>query len=63
MPVGNADTHPDSSYFELGGDSLIAVRLLSRVQQRLNVRLGVRDVFDHPTPRLLAKLVETRTGP
>jgi nonribosomal peptide synthetase protein VioO len=58
-----APADADSSYFELGGDSLIAVRLLSRLHQRLGVRLGVRDVFEHPTPRLLAKLVEAHPGP
>ncbi|MGW4109771.1 non-ribosomal peptide synthetase [Actinosynnema sp. NPDC004786] len=61
--VLDADADADSSYFELGGDSLTAVRLLSRLNQRFDVRLGVRDVFDHPTPRLLAEVVEARTLP
>ncbi|TQM85414.1 nonribosomal peptide synthetase protein VioO [Saccharothrix saharensis] len=59
--VLDAAADADSSYFDLGGDSLTAVRLLSRLNQRFDVRLGVRDVFDHPTPRLLAKVVEART--
>ncbi|XVS68209.1 acyl carrier protein [Actinosynnema sp. CA-299493] len=57
----DAPVDADSSYFDLGGDSLVAVRLLTRLHQRVGVRLGVRDVFEHPTPRLLAKLVEART--
>ncbi|MFC6091663.1 non-ribosomal peptide synthetase [Saccharothrix lopnurensis] len=60
--VLDAEVDTDSSYFELGGDSLIAVRLLTRLHQRVGVRLGVRDVFEHPTPRLLAKLVEARVS-
>ncbi|WP_367127893.1 amino acid adenylation domain-containing protein [Saccharothrix sp. HUAS TT1] len=60
--VLDAEVDADSSYFELGGDSLIAVRLLTRLRQRVGVRLGVRDVFEHPTPRLLAKLVDARLG-
>ncbi|NUT49370.1 MAG: non-ribosomal peptide synthetase, partial [Saccharothrix sp.] len=61
--VLDAAVDADSSYFDLGGDSLIAVRLLSRLQHRLGVRLGVRDVFEHPTPRLLAELARARVAP
>ncbi|ATE55704.1 non-ribosomal peptide synthetase [Actinosynnema pretiosum] len=49
-----ADATGDSSYFDLGGDSLLAIRLISRLTARTTTRLTVREVFEHPTPRALA---------
>lgn len=47
--VGRGD-----SFFDLGGDSLIAVRLVERVRGTLNRALMVRDVFEAPTLQGLA---------
>ncbi|QHS63368.1 non-ribosomal peptide synthetase [Chitinophaga agri] len=37
----------DDHFFDLGGHSLKAVQLLSRIQQRFSVRLSLKDVFTH----------------
>jgi acyl carrier protein len=39
------------NFFELGGDSLIAVRLISRVRAAFGVDLGVRALFETPCQR------------
>uniref|UniRef100_UPI003F690DDC non-ribosomal peptide synthase/polyketide synthase n=5 Tax=Mycobacterium avium TaxID=1764 RepID=UPI003F690DDC len=44
----------DDSFFDLGGDSLSAMRLVAEVNSRLDVHLGVRALFEAPTIRRLA---------
>ncbi|WP_198676439.1 non-ribosomal peptide synthetase [Kribbella monticola] len=39
----------DDSFFELGGNSLMATRLMSRIRATLGVELSVRELFEHPT--------------
>jgi acyl transferase domain-containing protein/acyl carrier protein/SAM-dependent methyltransferase len=47
------------NFTELGGDSLIAIRLISRIRQALGVELRVRALYDSPTIAELAEHVET----
>ncbi|MEO3755455.1 amino acid adenylation domain-containing protein [Streptomyces sp. B6B3] len=44
----------DDSFFALGGDSLLAMRLIGRVRSVLDADIGIRDVFAEPTVAALA---------
>ncbi|MYS89540.1 MULTISPECIES: hybrid non-ribosomal peptide synthetase/type I polyketide synthase [Streptomyces] len=53
-----ADVAPDSSFFELGADSLSLMSMTTELEQRYGVRVPVREVFDSAdTPRRLAERI------
>jgi thioesterase domain-containing protein/acyl carrier protein len=47
----------DDSFFDLGGDSLLAMRLIAAVNASLNAHLAVRTVFHAPSVRSLSQQV------
>ncbi|MCV7397564.1 amino acid adenylation domain-containing protein, partial [Mycobacterium paraseoulense] len=47
----------DDSFFDLGGDSLSAMRLIAAVNASMNANLGVRAVFEAPTVAELVLLI------
>lgn len=47
------------SFFHIGGTSIMAAKVIARVAARYQVRLSLRTVFESPTVRGLARVVET----
>lgn len=56
--IGDGD-----DFFELGGNSITAIRLLPLAQERFGVELDVGFVFDHPTLSEFAAGLGRATSP
>ncbi len=50
------DVGPDANFFDLGGDSLLAMRAAVRIRDRLRVDLSKTALFEEPTARAVARL-------
>ena len=53
--LGGRAVEPDTSFFELGADSLTAVAVNRRLRQDLGLKSNVTDLFEHPSVRRLAR--------
>jgi amino acid adenylation domain-containing protein len=49
-------------FFELGGDSLLATQVVSRIQKAFAVEIPLRVMFDSPTIAALVREIEERGG-
>jgi phthiocerol/phenolphthiocerol synthesis type-I polyketide synthase E len=56
--LGIPEIGPDHDFFELGGNSLSAVNLMTAVQQEFSVGLEVTVLFESPTLALLAEAIQ-----
>jgi nonribosomal peptide synthetase DhbF len=56
--LGAPSVGREDSFFDLGGNSLHAVKLAARLRAQLGADVGVRDVFERQTARRLAELVD-----
>src|SRR5438105_3663036 len=56
--LGLESVSPEDDFFRLGGDSLLAVRMLAAVEETLLVPVSFVDFIDAPTVGGLAQLVE-----
>ena len=62
--IGKAqDIGPDADFFEVGGHSLLAIRLLDRIRESLNAEITLRDIFQRRTPAALAAVVNDSYSP
>lgn len=52
---------PHDGFFEVGGDSVLAVQVVARAREA-GLVLGVRDLFDHQTAATLAAVIGERPG-
>jgi acetoacetyl-CoA synthetase len=54
---------PDDDFFELGGDSLLAVGLFLEIERRLGVRVPLTTIYDAPTIGALAEQIALEKCP
>ena len=50
----------EDNFFETGGNSLLAVRLLSEIKKKLSVAIPAAVLLEHPTVKQLAELISNR---
>jgi amino acid adenylation domain-containing protein/FkbH-like protein len=55
--LAQSEIHPDDDFFALGGDSLLATQVISRLRQICGVRLHLSDLFDNPSAEGLAGII------
>ncbi|WP_328491695.1 non-ribosomal peptide synthase/polyketide synthase [Streptomyces sp. NBC_00414] len=55
--LGGRPPGVEDDFFALGGDSILSIRLASRLAEEFGTTLSPRVVFTHPTPAALAELL------
>jgi amino acid adenylation domain-containing protein len=58
LELHGIDRH--ASFFDLGGDSILALRLLLQIEARLHVRVGFAALFEMPSATALAAWIDRR---
>lgn len=53
----------DHNFFELGGNSLAAMRMVADLERRSDLRLPLNQLFQHPTIQRLAATLADNSGP
>jgi len=58
--LGIRHIRPNDNFFDLGGHSLFAALLASRIEEETGIEVAVREVFECPTTATLSAAVEAR---
>jgi acyl carrier protein len=56
LTVENIGVHDD--FFDLGGHSLLAIRAVSRIRDKFDVNLSLRNLLESPTLEGLARVID-----
>ena len=60
--LGVDDIGLDDDFFALGGHSLMATRIIARIEEQFGARLSLRDLFEGPSIRQLAAKVAAQAS-
>ncbi|MEV4016589.1 amino acid adenylation domain-containing protein [Nonomuraea angiospora] len=58
LTIDKVGAHDD--FFALGGNSILALRMIARIQEEIDIEVGAREVFEHATLARLAAVVEAK---
>lgn len=56
--LGTGKISTQANFFDLGGDSLCSIKLVSEVYSQLNVKISIKDIFRFPTISSLAEQID-----
>lgn len=56
LGIGAQEIHPEDHYFQLGGDSVSAIKLSGAAHEK-NILLSVSDILSHPTLSVMATML------
>ncbi|OZI34737.1 hypothetical protein CAL29_14795 [Bordetella genomosp. 10] len=59
--LGTQLVTPTDDFFDLGGHSVMVIKLVARLRKRLGVNLTPADVFEHPSAAALGRLLARAT--
>ncbi len=57
--LGRSRVGPDQSFFHLGGDSLMAVQVMSRLREAFSVEAPLRAFYEAPTAARLGRFIDS----
>lgn len=60
--LGTPRVRRDDNFFEVGGDSLLLIRVLWRLQERIGPHVQMADLFQHRTLAALARRLDAPPG-
>src|ERR1700689_780309 len=61
--LGLDSVGPDDNYFDLGGDSALAVHLFARIEKEFGVKLPLATLFEAQTASELADVLRSKAQP
>ena len=57
LMIGSEEIGPDDDFFEIGGHSLLALQILTRIKEELGYKITLKDFLENPTINKLNSLV------
>ncbi|NLR67398.1 amino acid adenylation domain-containing protein [Chitinophaga varians] len=52
--------HHSDNFFDIGGDSLLVAAVVTKLKDRFNVKMYLRDLYQYPELRALATMIDNR---
>jgi amino acid adenylation domain-containing protein len=61
--IGNEEIGLDDDFFEIGGHSLLALQILTRIKEEIGIKITLKDFLDNPTiNKLNDKFIKEKTA-
>jgi len=60
--LGIESVSPDQNYFDLGGDSSLAVQMFAQIEKTFKIKLPLATLYEAPTIEELAKILRGETA-